>query len=89
VLIQQILGAIVPKFVAETFGLGTAKSQAVGFGLLGRLLSLMTLLEALQVDDVAHARTPSSSGAKTQQRITEMSVVAPRARKVDAHPESP
>jgi hypothetical protein len=58
VLIQQIIGAILAEFIACAFGFGPAKPRAVGVSLAGRLFPRAALLESLEIDHIAHARTP-------------------------------
>jgi hypothetical protein len=55
VLVEKFASAILPMLIACAFGPGPAEPGTVGVGLHGRLFSLASLFESLEVDHIAHA----------------------------------
>jgi hypothetical protein len=55
VLVKKVAGAILLLLIARALGFGPAMARAVGVGLHGRLFSLVSLPESLEVDHIAHA----------------------------------
>src|SRR6266702_2325177 len=89
-LVEQPVDAVTALFVADTFGLGATKPRAIGLRLLCRLLALVALLEALQVDNVPHAR-PRHSATRKSDRVSqqqEQSRCAPAGSIVIQNPRS-
>jgi hypothetical protein len=84
VLVKQIAGAILAMLIACAFGFGAAKPRAIGVGLAGRLFSLVSLFESLEVDHLHHPATrrrndslgrKTSLGGKTASRIAQANVM--------------
>jgi hypothetical protein len=64
-LVQQIVGAFGLRFVQRALRFSSAKPDTVGIGLFCGLFSFTALLEALQINQVPHVKTPSAGSART------------------------
>jgi hypothetical protein len=63
-LVQQIVGARGLQLIQRALRFSSAKPDTVGIGLFCGLFSFTALLEALQINQVPHVKTPSAGNAR-------------------------